>query len=243
MARTSAKDFRAALEVVHVAAEANGPDPFPENVLAQLRRLIPCNVVSYGEYEPGRMGYRAASLWAGEPVGMYTDAILNAYQALCDQYPHPPSHPAAILRWSDALSRDALRRMQLYWEVMQPLGCEHVLTLWLRDGATVLGGFAFDRLHGDFRDRDLDLLKLILPHLVRLARRASDRWPAAAARLTPRERQILAWVARGKTNPEIAAVLQLAPGTVRKHLDNIYAKLGVPNRTAAVTHGYRPLPT
>jgi DNA-binding CsgD family transcriptional regulator len=51
--------------------------------------------------------------------------------------------------------------------------------------------------------------------------------------LTAREREILAWVARGKTNPEIAELLWLAPSTVRKHLENIYAKLGVNTRTAA----------
>jgi DNA-binding CsgD family transcriptional regulator len=51
--------------------------------------------------------------------------------------------------------------------------------------------------------------------------------------LTPRERQILAWVARGKTNAETAEILWVAPTTVRKHLENIYAKLGVKSRTAA----------
>lgn len=53
--------------------------------------------------------------------------------------------------------------------------------------------------------------------------------------LTPRERQILAWVARGKTNPEIAEILWIAQTTVRRHLENIYAKLGVHTRTAAAT--------
>jgi DNA-binding CsgD family transcriptional regulator len=52
--------------------------------------------------------------------------------------------------------------------------------------------------------------------------------------LTAREREVLAWVARGKTNPEIAELLWLAPSTVRKHLENVYAKFGVNTRTAAV---------
>ena len=52
--------------------------------------------------------------------------------------------------------------------------------------------------------------------------------------LTAREREVLAWVARGKTNPEIARILWLAPSTVSKHLANLYAKLGVKTRTAAV---------
>jgi DNA-binding CsgD family transcriptional regulator len=52
--------------------------------------------------------------------------------------------------------------------------------------------------------------------------------------LTAREREVLTWVARGKTNPEIAELLWVAPSTVRKHLENVYAKLGVKTRTAAV---------
>ncbi|MGZ4402924.1 MAG: LuxR C-terminal-related transcriptional regulator, partial [Gaiellaceae bacterium] len=42
----------------------------------------------------------------------------------------------------------------------------------------------------------------------------------------------------GKTNREIAAVLYLAPGTVRKHLDNVYAKLDVGSRAGAVGRAF-----
>jgi DNA-binding CsgD family transcriptional regulator len=52
--------------------------------------------------------------------------------------------------------------------------------------------------------------------------------------LTTREREVVSWVARGKTNAEVAQLLWLAPSTVRKHLENVYAKLGVNTRTAAV---------
>lgn len=52
--------------------------------------------------------------------------------------------------------------------------------------------------------------------------------------LTAREQEVLSWVARGKSNAEIAELLWLAPSTVRKHLENVYGKLGVGTRTAAV---------
>jgi DNA-binding CsgD family transcriptional regulator len=57
----------------------------------------------------------------------------------------------------------------------------------------------------------------------------------AAARfgLTARESEVLTWVARGESNPEIAARLSIAPGTVKKHLEHIYDKLGVKTRTEA----------
>jgi DNA-binding CsgD family transcriptional regulator len=52
--------------------------------------------------------------------------------------------------------------------------------------------------------------------------------------LTDREREILELVAAGKTNAQIAEAIWIAPGTVRKHLENVYEKLGVHSRTAAV---------
>lgn len=56
----------------------------------------------------------------------------------------------------------------------------------------------------------------------------------ADGQLTAREIEVLSWVARGKANQEIARLLEVAPGTVRKHLENIHAKLGVATRTEAV---------
>jgi DNA-binding CsgD family transcriptional regulator len=52
-------------------------------------------------------------------------------------------------------------------------------------------------------------------------------------RLTRRESEILDLVAEGRTNAEIAERLWVSPLTVRKHLENVYAKLGVHTRTAA----------
>jgi DNA-binding NarL/FixJ family response regulator len=56
----------------------------------------------------------------------------------------------------------------------------------------------------------------------------------AEARLTRREREILALVAEGLTNAEIGAHLWISCGTVRRHLENAYPKLGVHTRTAAI---------
>lgn len=51
--------------------------------------------------------------------------------------------------------------------------------------------------------------------------------------LTERESEVLNWLANGKTNREIAQILEMSPRTVNKHLEQIFPKLGVENRTAA----------
>jgi DNA-binding CsgD family transcriptional regulator len=79
------------------------------------------------------------------------------------------------------------------------------------------------------------MLDLLGPHLQRIDETfAGRRRVPADLPLTRREREILAWVERGKTNAEVAQILWISPGTVRKHLENAYEKLGVRTRTAAV---------
>ncbi len=51
--------------------------------------------------------------------------------------------------------------------------------------------------------------------------------------LTGREAEVLLWIARGKTNRDIGQILGTSPRTVNKHLEQVYKKLGVENRTAA----------
>ncbi len=67
---------------------------------------------------------------------------------------------------------------------------------------------------------------------------AADATPGAIERalgLTAREAEILSWVVQGKTNPEIGTILGIQLTTVKKHLESIFTKLAVENRTAAVT--------
>ena len=72
--------------------------------------------------------------------------------------------------------------------------------------------------------------------LLRLAKDSGADTPAEFSSelgLTTREGEVLSWLSKGKTNRDIAQILGLSPRTVDKHLEQIYAKLGVENRTAA----------
>lgn len=73
-------------------------------------------------------------------------------------------------------------------------------------------------------------------HLLRVAEMVDGR-PSDILRksfdLTGREAEVLMWIANGKSNKEIAAILEMSPRTVNKHLDRIFGKLGVENRTSA----------
>lgn len=59
--------------------------------------------------------------------------------------------------------------------------------------------------------------------------------------LTAREAEVLNWLAQGKSNRDIGAILTLSPRTVNKHLEQIYVKLAVENRTAAAVLAIRTI--
>ena len=58
--------------------------------------------------------------------------------------------------------------------------------------------------------------------------------PLQALGLTPREAEVLLWVAQGKTNAEVGLILEMTVATVKKHLEHIFEKLSVENRSAAI---------
>jgi DNA-binding CsgD family transcriptional regulator/uncharacterized protein (DUF1330 family) len=64
-------------------------------------------------------------------------------------------------------------------------------------------------------------------------RKAADAAILRKFGLSRREAEVLSWVAQGKTNCEVAAILSLSVGTIKKHLEHIFQKLGVETRIAA----------
>jgi DNA-binding NarL/FixJ family response regulator len=84
-----------------------------------------------------------------------------------------------------------------------------------------------DSLHMTVSQRNRELLLL-------LEEKHPGHVPSLDAyQLTPREMEVLAWVAKGKTNRDIAEILGMSPRTVNKHLEHIFVKLGVETRSAA----------
>ncbi len=58
--------------------------------------------------------------------------------------------------------------------------------------------------------------------------------PLEALGISPREAEVLLWVAQGKSNADTGAILGLSPATVKRHMVHIFEKIGVENRTSAV---------
>jgi DNA-binding NarL/FixJ family response regulator len=79
---------------------------------------------------------------------------------------------------------------------------------------------------------DFEMLDTVIQNLLR--RRLDGSRPQSDYHLTDREREVLAWVGRGKTSSEIAIILGLRERTVNFHCDRAMKRLDVTNRTQAV---------
>ena len=127
----------------------------------------------------------------------------------------------------------ALTRAQRYWS---EFGAPYVVARLRVDIAR-----AYAEL-GDFEsaEREFDAAKRTFqdlgaaPDLARIHEIRTGSKGTAADNLTARERHVLSMVADGSTNREIAEELRLSPKTVNRHVENIFGKLGVSSRAAAV---------
>ena len=104
------------------------------------------------------------------------------------------------------------------------------------------------RLHLSFNNKALEVILLSDPEesgtLIRLLDpddKPSSKDLKRCLPVTERESEVLFWVANGKTNREIAEILNMSPRTVNKHLETMFPKLGVENRTAAAAVAIRAM--
>ena len=240
MQALGSRDLRAALEFVETAWALADRRAFPPETLVALSELIPCDDLGYSDLDRVR---RRVVDYVGPEEGDVDDDH-EAFWRIVDEHPLCRHHQAyadfSAIRLSDVISRPRLVNSRIYAEWFRPVGIAAELEVGLTRSRTRTRNFVLDRSHGDFSLRDRAVLELVRPHLRRihetteLRRAAGASQPDDLERLTAREAEILELVAAGLTNAAIAERLWVSPGTVKKHLENVYAKLGVANRAAAV---------
>jgi DNA-binding CsgD family transcriptional regulator len=125
----------------------------------------------------------------------------------------------------------------MYSEVMRPAGVDNDLVIPLPAPVGIARRLIFFRSPGQaFTDGERAAAILLQPHISE-ALRLHARLMAARP-LTARQLELLQLVAAGHDNNAIARRLCLSRGTVRKHLENAFTRLGVSSRTAAVAHTF-----
>jgi DNA-binding CsgD family transcriptional regulator len=238
--RLGHSDYEAGLSLVAEAADTSGVQPFELSTIERLLRVIPAERAGYYEYHGGGQAYGIPNTFFVDSPSLREDLDWSS-DLVHETAPSWPLHDSCVvaaydtpLMLSDFLTGARLRRNPWYSEIMRPSGIEHELKVWLPAPTDTYRGFFLLRGPGqrDFDERDRAVLSLVRPYLMRIRARWERRHRPSV--LTKRETEVLELVAQGLTNGEVGARLVVSAGTVRTHLENIFEKLGVHTRTAAV---------
>lgn len=238
----SERDLRTLLGIV---GDERGDLPaagLPLSLLAELKDQIPCDELDFFGQDTGRQ-----IEWFGQAVpadsgGDDLDDVQTYWKHYWDSipcsYPDRTGDVRSVTKPSDFYSVRQWHSTAMYSESIRPAGLEHEMLLCLPAGHLRTVRLLFWRGPGpDFSERDRALLKLLRPHLQQ-AYLDAERLRHPAVQLTARQRELLRLVAAGHTNAQAARRLGVTEKTVGKHLENIYARLQVTSRTAAVTRAF-----
>jgi DNA-binding CsgD family transcriptional regulator len=244
-------DLEAILSFLADATEIEFDQPYPLDFVARLRDLVPCDAITYQELDPRLQRFYAIVEFPSETADTEGEADEYWQVAPCPTLDfRERTGKLDAIRTSDLIERRRYLELPIFREYFRPAGLDHVMDLGMPAPHGRLRSFVLFRRLGasDFSERDLAVLEVLRPHLYRLEAHAALRRQLVGvlsqhdaehdsgiyAVLTRRERQIAELLGEGLTNAEIAATLWVAPSTVKKHLEHIYAKTGVGRRAALV---------
>jgi DNA-binding CsgD family transcriptional regulator len=175
--RLSPSDLDRVLRFVGEIAAVEQLSEFPVRVLAELKRLIPCDLIGYNEINSAR----GQALMVLDPPSLDRSGLegQRAFQRLAEQHPvlryHARTGDGRALKISDFLSRDEFHRLDLYAELFRLIGAEDQLAVALPSPPPLVIGLAFNRSRRTFSERDRRLLDLVRPYLAQAHRNAELR--------------------------------------------------------------------
>lgn len=202
MERLGPADLEQVLQFLGELASIETEEPFPPELLAELRRLVPCDCITFCELDR----VRELHLGSVDFPGSDWEPTPCTYWEIRHEHPvcrhHEVSGDFRALKLSDFMSRKELHASRIYADWFRPCGTEYLMTVGLDSPLSHTKVFLFDRTGGrDFTERDRAVLDLLRPHLAR-------RYVQSQAQRHARE--ALALLERG----EVAVVLLKPPDRI-----------------------------
>jgi DNA-binding CsgD family transcriptional regulator len=234
----SDKDLLVMGDLLSAAADPTTPGGLADEVLVGLADLVPCDFAAFTDMEPSAQKHHVHQDVEGGVTVVPTDDDTAFWKHYWDSpfcsFPSRTGDDRTVTLLSDFQSSREWLSSGMYAECFADVGVQRELMCCLPSQGTRSRRVIFFRgPGGDFDDRDRLVMALLRPHLTELLERTrvAELVPHP---LTARQTELLRLVAQGRSTSQIAEALFLSTGTVRKHIENIFERLGVSNRTAAV---------
>lgn len=217
---------------------------YAERAFAFVDKLVPSEFIAFGSLD---LATQELDIGFNHSVSEFPKAM-EAFGSLMGKYDlfkwDPKVNGGKPFCRSDFFSRRQFRELDIFSEVYKRIGIDDHCAVHVPGAKDEVAFFGIERAKGhNFTANERVLLELAQSHLGNAREVAKTREqlvemgatpePLAAAGLTPREAEVLAWLAEGKSNDEISILLRLKLYTVKGYVKTIFQKIGVPNRLAA----------
>lgn len=239
----SGMNLAGVIQAAGALREARGGDGLEDPCVADcLARLFPADEITLCELDWRHRRSRLVGLvpaWNAEADETFDEDEHAAFWEHfwptigCSYTERIPRLRHEVMMTEDFYSARQWHSTGLYTDYLGPGGIDKSLIMPLPGPPGIARRLIFMRGPGpSFTDQHRSAAALLQPHITDALRAHARR--AATRSLTARQQQLLQLVAAGHHNRAIARQLELSPGTVRKHLENTFARLGVASRTEAI---------
>ncbi len=208
----------------------------------QLYSLLPHDIMVCIHYNESNQLVNLELLRGRQMEPKLVDGLCDPISGLAVRLVHYCHESVNLPHFFDSKSEDRQDNLASIHAEINNLGVGDVL---VHGTEKVVGGSSWFLLFGAKStniDRQLYFFQLFLPYLqllllrvLLLSKTTEMKQAVGVLPLSGREQEILHWIAEGKSNVDIGALLNLSPLTIKNHLQRIYQKLKVRNRAHAVS--------
>lgn len=233
------------------------PDLFalPTLLFGSVSRLVEADVVGYTEIHHASRELR--SLLSVEDDPARRARAMAAYARYMHTHPFWQKDPAFFgeraLRESHFFTDEEYLALPIAREAFLPSNAHRIMAIVIVHNGYVVSISGHRVLKSPaFSDRERDILQEFRPHILRAYRQAQERTLAkltpgdrlhfAFPDLTPRQLEVASWIARGKSNEDIAKILDVGLDTIKAHVKAIHGKIGADGRLATAVIAYTVQP-
>ncbi len=244
------KEWEFLSEIIHHINNIEDLDKMRLYFLQKVKKLIDYD---FADFSLGEV-YNSTYLKLVQPVVVsnfsksFEEEFMSKYESYYGEIDYVKwvfsNYESTVYRESDLINEDIRKKSPFYIDYLEPSGLIYLAGMSIIEDGVFTGAVTLYRtkIKGDFSDRDLYILNQLLIHLESRLKNIDkidlynhrDKKYLDQYRLTLREYEIIRLICKGYNNFEISQKASICVSTVKKHINNIFAKVGVKSRTQLI---------
>ncbi len=231
------RDLRALIAGAQALEDIVDSAGFFAAILPLLNQLVRSDITSFNIVD---LAAQSSEVPIIDPPDAFFESAEDVLGVYGHQNPLITAHRSDAIKFSDYMTRRELHRLDIYHLIYARISIEYQMAFRVPAPEGKVFGFALSRSRSDYSERDRAVINAFRPFVEHAYARVvapPQPLPPEVLGLTQRQSEVLSHLSRGRSNLQIAQAMEISERTVHKHLENIYERLDVPSRSAAVARG------